>query len=91
MGIELVQDRESHAPFPPSAKVSGRINTAAMENGLIVYPGTGSKDGVNGDHILLAPPLIINESEMKELVEKLALSIRHVQEQLSTEGYRFGK
>ena len=85
MGIELVQDRESHMSFPPSARVSGRINSAAMENGLIVYPGTGSKDGVNGDHILLAPPLIIQKNEMEELVDKLVKSISQVQDKLSND------
>lgn len=35
----------------------------------------GTRDGINGDHILLAPPFIINELQIEEVVEKLSLSI----------------
>ena len=42
-----------------------------MDLGLICYPGGGTVDGAEGDHILLAPPFIISEDELDELVQKL--------------------
>ena len=44
---------------------------AAMEAGLIIYPGKGTIDGKHGDHVLIAPPFIASEDELTELVDKL--------------------
>ncbi len=74
-GLELVADRETKAPFDPALKLSARIKRAAMDNGLICYPGGGTIDGRVGDHILLAPPFIIADSQIEELVDKLVASI----------------
>lgn len=77
-GIEFVQDRESKVPFDPSLQVAGRLKKAAFENGLICYPMNGTIDGRSGDHVLLAPPFIIDEDQIGELVDKLARSIAEV-------------
>ena len=70
-GLELVEDRESKAPFAPERGIAGRVKKAAFEAGLICYPMAGTIDGRRGDHVLLAPPFIISEDEIGELVEKL--------------------
>ncbi len=49
-----------------------------MKNGLMCYPMGGTIDGVNGHHILLAPPFIIERSHIDELVEKLTRTLREV-------------
>jgi adenosylmethionine-8-amino-7-oxononanoate aminotransferase len=74
-GIELVQDRETLAPFDPALKLPGRLRQAAMDEGLVCYPGGGTVDGKRGDHILLAPPFIISEEELGVLVERLCATI----------------
>ncbi len=74
-GIELVADRDSKTPFDPAHGVAGKIKKAAMAEGLICYPMSGTRDGKNGDHILLAPPFIIEEAQIDELVSKLAKAI----------------
>ncbi len=70
--LELVGDRDSKAPFDQQRKIAPRIKKAAFEAGLICYPMSGTIDGKNGDHVLLAPPYIISEAEIDELVAKLA-------------------
>ena len=70
-GLELVADRESKEPFAPERGIAGRVKKAAFEAGLICYPMAGTIDGRRGDHVLLAPPFIISEDEIGELVEKL--------------------
>ncbi len=55
--------------------MAGKIKKAAFAGGLICYPMSGTRDGKNGDHILLAPPFIITEEQIDELVEKLAQAI----------------
>ncbi len=74
-GLELVADRESKAPFDPATRLHAKIKAAAFEAGLICYPMGGTIDGVRGDHVLLAPPYIIAEAQLDELVDKLGGAI----------------
>ena len=76
MALELVSDRESKAPFPSAAGLAGKVKSAAFEAGLICYPMSGTIDGKSGDHVMLAPPFIINDDQIGELVAKLAAAIR---------------
>jgi adenosylmethionine-8-amino-7-oxononanoate aminotransferase len=70
--IELVEDRGSKRPFPAGDRVHARIKREALQNGLICYPSGGTVDGISGDHILLAPPYIIDETHVDEIARLLA-------------------
>ncbi|WP_428512743.1 aspartate aminotransferase family protein [Roseovarius sp.] len=74
-GIEFVEDRQSKAPFDPARKLHARIKAAAFEAGLICYPMGGTVDGQRGDHVLLAPPFILTEDQLDELVDKLGQAV----------------
>lgn len=74
-GIELVEDRTTKAPFDPSRGLAAKIKKAAFAGGLICYPMSGTIDGRSGDHVLLAPPFIIEDAQLDELVDKLAAAI----------------
>ena len=78
IGIEIVKNIETKKPFDPNLKVAASIKNAAFEAGLICYPMSGTRDGKWGDHILLAPPFIINENQIIELVKKLSIAIESV-------------
>jgi adenosylmethionine-8-amino-7-oxononanoate aminotransferase len=71
MALELVAERERKTPFDPSLRVHARIKAEAMARGLCVYPMGGTLDGRHGDHVLLAPPFIVNDDELDTLVERL--------------------
>jgi adenosylmethionine-8-amino-7-oxononanoate aminotransferase len=73
--LELVSDRASRRPFDPAAKVHARIKREAMALGLMVYPMGGTIDGVKGDHILLAPPFIIEAAQVDVIAERLGASL----------------
>ena len=75
-GVEIVEDRETKAPFDPARGINARIKALAFEAGLICYPLGGSVDGTRGDHVMLAPPFIIEDAQIDELVGKLAAAIR---------------
>lgn len=75
LGVEIVEDRASKTPFDPSHGISGKIKKAAMADGLICYPMAGTRDGQNGDHVLLSPPFIIEDAQVEELVKKLSTAI----------------
>jgi adenosylmethionine-8-amino-7-oxononanoate aminotransferase len=70
-GIEFVADRSSKEPFAPGLKLNARIKREAMQRGLMVYPMGGTIDGVRGDHVLLAPPFIVNGEQIDTIVERL--------------------
>ena len=72
VGLELVADRESRAPYPRSARVAEAVVRGARERGVLVYSGTGNADGTNGDTILLGPPFIVTDDELGRIVEVLA-------------------
>ena len=78
IGLELVKDRDTKKPFDPSLKIAANIKRSAFEAGLICYPMSGTRDGKWGDHILLAPPFIIDEKQVIELVEKVAVSLKYL-------------
>ncbi|WP_170606747.1 aspartate aminotransferase family protein [Ruegeria arenilitoris] len=77
-GIELVSERNSKTPFDPNNGIAGKVKKAALAEGLICYPMSGTRDGRTGDHILLAPPFIIQDSEVDELVVKLKRALNNV-------------
>jgi adenosylmethionine-8-amino-7-oxononanoate aminotransferase len=75
LALELVRDRASKAPFAPALKLHARVKRAALDAGLMCYPMGGTIDGVQGDHVLLAPPFIISEAELDQVIERLARAI----------------
>jgi adenosylmethionine-8-amino-7-oxononanoate aminotransferase len=74
-GVELVADRGSKAPFDPELKLHARVKREAMARGLMVYPMGGTVDGKRGDHILLAPPFIVDAAAIDTIVERLGEAI----------------
>ncbi|MGC9369957.1 MAG: aspartate aminotransferase family protein [Paracoccaceae bacterium] len=70
-GLEIVEDRETKRPFAPERAVHKAVKKTAFENGLICYPMGGTIDGRQGDHVLLAPPFIMEDAHIDELVGKL--------------------
>jgi hypothetical protein len=74
-GLELVADRAAKTPFDPKLRMHARVKRAAMEAGLLCYPMGGTVDGQRGDHILLAPPFLVDETQLDELVDKLTMAI----------------
>ncbi|MDA8675329.1 aspartate aminotransferase family protein [Alphaproteobacteria bacterium] len=75
-GMEFVEDRESKTPFDPAKAVNKIFKAAAFEAGLICYPMGGTIDGQHGDHVLLAPPYIITDDQIDELVDKLDIALK---------------
>ena len=73
--LELVSDRASKQAFDPATKVHARVKREAMAQGLMVYPMGGTVDGVKGDHVLLAPPFIVEAAQVDAIVDRLGASL----------------
>jgi adenosylmethionine-8-amino-7-oxononanoate aminotransferase len=75
IGLELVADRGSRAPFPRAERVTEAIVHNARERGLLVYSGTGLADGTDGDAILLGPPFVVTDGELVAIADRLTSAI----------------
>jgi adenosylmethionine-8-amino-7-oxononanoate aminotransferase len=80
--LELVADKSNKRPFVPDQNFAGRIATAALKRGLLVYPMQGSVDGISGDHLLLAPPAVITPDQIAWSVNQLSASIHEAHSSL---------
>jgi adenosylmethionine-8-amino-7-oxononanoate aminotransferase len=78
-GIEFVENVETRRPFPRSARFAERFVEAAYAAGLVVWPQVGQAEGGDGDLILLAPPFVITESEIGQLVDRLRCALRETE------------
>ena len=76
--VEFVQDRTTKEPFTVGERLATRIWSEAFDLGLIVYYSQGCADGKNGDLIMLGPPLIVNESQIEEMVEVLKTAVSKI-------------
>ncbi len=88
LGIELVADQSTKEPYPADERVSQRLQRLAFARGLEVYPGSGHVDGTSGDQVIIAPPLIISDSQIQELLGMLDAALGDLEEELSTLGSR---
>ena len=66
---------QAKRPFDPALKLHARVKREAMARGLMVYPMGGTIDGVAGDHVLMAPPFIVEAAEVDAIVERLGSSL----------------
>ncbi|CCQ73634.1 aspartate aminotransferase family protein [Magnetospira sp. QH-2] len=82
--IELVADRKTKEPFDPLMKVQARIKTQAMDRNMMCYPFGGTADGKRGDHVLLAPPFIVTDEQIHEIVRRLKEAVDAAVREVST-------
>ena len=73
--LELVANRATQEPFAPAFKLHQRVKREAMARGLLVYPMGGTIDGSRGDHVLLAPPFIVDAAVIDTIVDRLGDAI----------------
>ncbi len=71
VGVELVRDRASRAPFPRAAHLVETVARIAREQGLLVYSGTGMANGADGDAVLLGPPFVVTDDELARITDGL--------------------
>jgi adenosylmethionine-8-amino-7-oxononanoate aminotransferase len=73
--IEIVKDKNTKEPFPASLNISDKLKKDILENGMLSYPSQGCVDGINGGHILLAPPYTISDDELDFIMDTLKKSL----------------
>ena len=79
--LELVEDRASKRPFGRERRIAERLRAIALHKGLLCYPSSGTADGERGDHVLLAPPYIVEDRHVDEIVDKLDAALSQLLEE----------
>ena len=82
VGIELVADRETRAPFRRESKVTEAVVRAARDAGVLLYSGTGLADGTDGDALLLGPPFVVTDEELVRIADTTAAAVDEVVRQV---------
>ena len=77
-GVEFVADKANKQPYPAEKKFAERVGAAARKKGVLVYPMQGCVDGDAGDHLLLAPPAVTSEADLRDGIAKIAEAIEEV-------------
>jgi 4-aminobutyrate aminotransferase-like enzyme len=80
-GLEFVEDRNTRRPFAASLNIAQRLTDLAFREGLIIYPRR-SLNGLAGDHVLVAPPLIIKSDEVSEVLRRLERAMDFLMDEL---------
>jgi len=81
-GIEFVQEKDAKKPFPREKKYAENFILEALKNGLVLWPNIGHADGINGDLVLLAPPFIISQEEVSQIVHLLGKTLDEIKNRL---------
>jgi adenosylmethionine-8-amino-7-oxononanoate aminotransferase len=74
-GVEFVQDKSTKAPFPVEKKFAAKFVSHAQDLGLILWPNYGQADGINGDLVMLGPPLTMTMDQAYECVNLLKQAV----------------
>jgi adenosylmethionine-8-amino-7-oxononanoate aminotransferase len=78
LGVEFVKNKQTREPFPKADNIAEKVRQTALERNVLTYPTQGCVDGVNGDHILLAPPFVITPDESAIIAAALQHAVSRV-------------
>ncbi len=79
LGVEFVRDKKKKTPFPREKKYAETFIAEALDRGLVLWPNIGQADGRNGDLVMIAPPFIIREDEVSEMLEKIESTLAEME------------
>jgi adenosylmethionine-8-amino-7-oxononanoate aminotransferase len=82
-GIEFVEDKNTRAPFPRAVGFAEMFAASALDLGLIVWSNSGQLPDGTGDLAMLAPPFVVHEDQIGEIVALLSQALEHTVDQLA--------
>jgi adenosylmethionine-8-amino-7-oxononanoate aminotransferase len=74
LAFELVADRETMEPLPAGLNAHDRLVEEAYRRGLIIY-SRRPREGLEGDHFMVCPPMIATPDHVAEIMDKLRQSL----------------
>jgi len=79
IGIEFVRNKKKKRPFPREQKYVEAFIAKALDSGLVLWPNIGHADGINGDLVMVAPPFVIQENEISEMLDKIVSTLAEME------------
>ena len=74
LAFELVSDAETMAPLPKELDAHVHLVEEAYSRGLIIY-SRRTRGGLEGDHFMVCPPLIVSREQIGEIMGVLTDSL----------------
>lgn len=74
LAFELVADRATMQPLPAALNAHSRLVELAYQRGLIIY-SRRTREGVEGEHFMVCPPLIVTAEQVGEIIGMLRDSL----------------
>ncbi|KAI5819169.1 pyridoxal phosphate-dependent transferase [Pyronema omphalodes] len=85
-GIELVNDKETKRPFDRVLTVSTKVAASAMALGLGIMPTPGAGSDTPVDILIVSPPYVVTEEDVRSIVKLLKAAIEDVTKTLEDSG-----
>ncbi|KAH8894187.1 PLP-dependent transferase [Thozetella sp. PMI_491] len=76
--VEFMLDKEKRMPFPADAKFCDRVVERALELGLNILGNLGTTGDVHVELVILSPPYVVNEEELRRMVAILKNAIQDI-------------
>ena len=74
LAFELVADRNTMQPLPAQMNAHVELVEQAYSRGLIIY-SRRTRGGLEGDHFMVCPPLIVSDEQLVEITDILTQSL----------------
>tara|TARA_R110002020_G_scaffold40118_3_gene118707 strand:+ start:1082 stop:2428 length:1347 start_codon:yes stop_codon:yes gene_type:complete len=74
LAFELMSDRKTMQPLPKVLNAYTELVERAYAEGLIIY-SRRTRGGVEGDHFLICPPMIVTEGQVDEIIDMLTIAL----------------
>jgi hypothetical protein len=78
-----VEDKATRRPFPASVRFAESFAANALDLGLVVWPNAGQLADGTGDLAMLAPPFVIDEPQIGEMVALFGRAVEHTVAQVT--------
>lgn len=85
LAFELVADRQTMQPLPPEMNAHLELVEEAYQRGLIIY-SRRTRGGLEGDHFMVCPPLIVDDGQLDDLIGILGDSLAALAGRFGLEG-----
>lgn len=82
--VEFMQDPQNRVPFAPrDFKFCNRVVDTCLDMGLNLLGNLGDTGSVHIEHVIISPPYIVNEEQLRRMVRILRAAIETVTAQFS--------
>ena len=84
LGVELVDPRDGESFLPGEVEISALVDGTALEHGVLVTTSHCAADGFAPDQTLFAPAYVATDTELAEMIDRLAATLGDVDSRIKS-------